>query len=103
MARTDDSRSLLREIFTTEADLIPNEEDGTLTVRLHHLTNHSSDKAAVFLAEYLNASETYYPGTNLRLIYKLVSDLNPPGQEFRTYFKISQSFSLNLLGWVPSQ
>ena len=82
MARTDDSRSLLREIFTTEADLIPNEEDGTLTVRLHHLTNHSSDKAAVFLAEYLNASETYYPGTNLRLIYKLVSDLNPPGQEF---------------------
>jgi hypothetical protein len=27
-------------------------------------------------------SESYYPGTNLRLIYKLVSDLNPPGQVF---------------------
>lgn len=81
LARTDDCRALLQDIFTTETDLIPNEKEGTLTVRLHHLTNRSSDKAALFLAEYLNAAETCYPGTNLRLIFKLVSDLNPPGQE----------------------
>jgi hypothetical protein len=74
LARSDDARALLREIFTTEADLIPDEENGTLTVRLHHLTNHMSDEAARFLAKQLNASQTYYPATNLRLIYKLVSD-----------------------------
>lgn len=74
LARSDDARALLREIFTTEADLIPDEENETLTVRLHHLTNHMSDKAARFLADELNASQTYYPATNLRLIYKLVSD-----------------------------
>jgi len=74
MARSDDSRSLIRELFRTEADLVPNEEEGTLTVRLHHLTNRMSDESVRFLADQLNATETIYPGTNLRLIYKLVSD-----------------------------
>jgi len=82
LARADDARSLVREIFRTEADLIPNEEEKTLTVRLHHLTNRLSDEAARYLAAQLNATETIYPGTNLRLVYKLVSDDNLPGQEF---------------------
>lgn len=73
LSRSDDARSLLREIYTTEADIIPDEEAGTLTVRLHHLTNRSSDKVAQDLAEHLNNSETIYPGTNLRLNYELVS------------------------------
>lgn len=74
LSRTDETRALLREIFATEADLLPNEAAGTLTVRLHHLTNHASDEAARYLAEQLNATESVYPGTNLRLVYKLVSD-----------------------------
>jgi len=74
MARSDDTRALLREIFTTDVDLIPDEAAGTLTVRLHHLTNRASDEAARFLAAHLNATETVYPGTNLRLVYELVSD-----------------------------
>jgi hypothetical protein len=74
VSRTDETRALLREIFATEADLLPDEAAGTLTVRLHHLTNRASDEAARYLAEQLNATETVYPGTNLRLVYKLVSD-----------------------------
>lgn len=74
MARSDDTRALLREIFTSEADLIPDEEAGTLTVRLHHLPTRASDVAARFLAEHLNATETVYPGTNLRMVYDLVSE-----------------------------
>ncbi len=73
MKRPDDARSLLREIYTQEADLIPNEEEGTLTVRLHHLTNRMSDHAARQLAQHLNDTDTIYPGTNLRLRYELVS------------------------------
>ena len=73
-SRTDETRALLQEIFATEADLLPNEAAGTLTVRLHHLTNHASDEAARYLADQLNETETVYPGTNLRLVYKLVSD-----------------------------
>jgi hypothetical protein len=74
LARSDDARALLREISTTDVDLIPDEGVGTLTVRLHHLTNRASDQAARSLAEHLNATETLYPGTNLRLVYKMVSD-----------------------------
>lgn len=81
LARSDDARALLRQIFTTEADLIPDEAAGTLTVRLHHLSTHAGDKAARSLAEQLNSTETVYPGTNLRLVYKLVSDSNPRDQE----------------------
>ncbi len=73
LARSDDARSLLREIYRTEADIIPDEEAGTLTVRLHHLTNRLSDQAVQDLARDLNSSETIYPGTNLRLNYELVS------------------------------
>lgn len=74
LARSDDARSFLRELFASEADLIPNIEMGTLTVRLHHMANHMSDEAVRFLSDNLNATETLYPGTNLRMIYKMVSD-----------------------------
>ena len=70
----DDARSLIREIFTNEADLIPNYEEGPLTVKLHHLSSRKSDEAARFLLQHLNDAETIYPGTNLRLPYKMVSD-----------------------------
>jgi hypothetical protein len=80
-SRTEETRALLREIFSAEADLIPDELAGTLTVQLHHLANHSSDELARYLAKEFNETETVYPGTNLRLIYKLVADPNPLGQE----------------------
>jgi hypothetical protein len=35
LKRTDDARALLRQIYSTEADLIPDLEAKTLTVRLH--------------------------------------------------------------------
>jgi len=81
MARHDDARALVREIMTTEADLIPDEKQKTLTIRLHHLTNQMSSKIAQRLADELNATDTQYPGTNLLLIYKLVSSPNPRAQE----------------------
>ena len=72
LARTDDARALLREIFVTAADLCPNETAGTLTVNLHHLSNACSDQLAGRLAEELNATETIFPGTQLRMVFKLV-------------------------------
>jgi hypothetical protein len=81
LARQDDARALLREIYAAPADLWVDEAKGTLTVALHHLSNRLSDQAARGLAEHLNQSETHYPGTNLRLCFKLVSDLFPGDQE----------------------
>ena len=74
MARTDDARALLRQIFVTAADLYPDETAGTLTVNLHHLSNACSDQLAAKMAEELNATETTFPGTKLQMVFKLVSD-----------------------------
>lgn len=72
MSRDEDARSLLRSIYTTEADLIPDNEKGTLTVRLHHLANRSSDSAVRHLCSELNDTETIFPDSNLLMIYELL-------------------------------
>jgi hypothetical protein len=73
LTRTDDARALLRQIYRTEVDLIPDREAKTLTVRLHHLTQAAHDAAVRYLCEELTATETIFPGTDLRLVYKLGS------------------------------
>lgn len=77
MSRHDDSRSLLRAVYSTEVDLIPDQQANTLTVRLHPLANTSSDEALKHLCAEINATETQFPGTELRLIYELVSAQTP--------------------------
>jgi hypothetical protein len=73
LSHQDESRTLLEALFKTEADIIPDEQAGTLTVSVHHLANRSSDAAIEKLCEELNQTETIYPGTELRLILKLGS------------------------------
>ncbi len=72
-ACTDDGRALLRQIFKTAIDLIPDLAQQTLTVRLHHLTQRAHDDVIRHLCEELNATETLFPGTALKLIYELGS------------------------------
>lgn len=71
LSRADDARALLRQIYDTEVDLIPDLENKTLTVRLHHLTQAVHDEAVRYLCEQLNATTTVFPDTELRLIYQL--------------------------------
>ena len=71
MARSDDARSLLCQVYNTEADLLPDPLSKTLTVSIHHLTNAAHDLALQHLCKELNATETTFPGTDLRLIYKI--------------------------------
>jgi len=73
LARGDDARALLRQIFVTEADLTPDLVANTLTVRLHHLTQAAHDQAIEKLLAELTATQTVFPGTNLMLIFELGS------------------------------
>jgi hypothetical protein len=73
MTRAEDARSLLRQIFDTEVDLIPDLPEKTLTVKLHHLTQRAHDTVIQHLCDELNATESLFPGTELKLIYKLGS------------------------------
>jgi prepilin-type processing-associated H-X9-DG protein len=74
MRREDDARSLLRALYCTEADLVPDEKTGTLTVRVHHQASPSADAIIRHLCNELNQTETIFPGTSLRLVYELVSN-----------------------------
>lgn len=80
-SRTGDARSLLRGLYATDADLLPDELNNTLTVRLHHQANASTDTALQHLCDELTATETLFPGTGLRLVYELVSPQNRRDQE----------------------
>lgn len=73
MSRQDDGRALLRAIYAAEADIVPDKAAGTLTVRLHHLANRMSGETVRHLCEELNATGTLFPGTEMRLIYEMVS------------------------------
>jgi len=73
LARNDDARALLRHIFHNEVDLAPDLQAKTLTVRLHHLAQNAHDVAVGHLCDQLNATETIFPGTDLRLVYELGS------------------------------
>lgn len=45
-------------------------------MRLHPLANESADAAIRHLCAEINATETLFPSTDLRLIYEVVSSRN---------------------------
>lgn len=72
LARSDDARSLIRQVFQSAVDLRPDSAAHTLTVRLHRLSSAVHDAALQHLCAELTETETVYPGTNLRLIFEPV-------------------------------
>jgi hypothetical protein len=66
----DEARSFLRQAFQLSADLMPDEEEGTLRVRLHSMANWRSNRTLDGLCILLNSYGTRYPGTDLRLVFE---------------------------------
>lgn len=82
LTRSDDGRALVRQVLSSAADLDPDPGNKTLTVRLHRLATPAHDAALQHLCTELTATETLYPGTNLRLIFEPIrATLFPRGQE----------------------
>jgi len=72
LQRDDDTRALLRRVFVTPANLRPDYEQKTLLVELHRLGSPLQDFAVAELCEELTATETRFPTTDLKLIYRQV-------------------------------
>ena len=70
MKRRDDARSLIRQLFNTSVDLLPDTEKKVLTVRLHHLTANVHEQVMEHLCQELTATETIFPGSNFRLVFE---------------------------------
>lgn len=67
-----EGRVLVKEIINSDADLIPDYTNNTLTVKLHSLSTPRANKAVQKICKTLTETETIYPTTNLRIIYKSV-------------------------------
>jgi len=70
--KAGEARALIREILASSADIIPDKEQNTLTVRVHRMANPVNDRAANALLEELTKLEFKHPETSMRLIYRLV-------------------------------
>ena len=70
VANYKEGRMILKEIFTTDADLIPDYINNKLTVRLHTLSTPRANNAVKELCDRLNQTQTIYPFTNLMLNYE---------------------------------
>ncbi|NDP41074.1 MAG: hypothetical protein GZ093_20555 [Rhodoferax sp.] len=81
MTRADETRTLLRELYTTEADLLPDLKNKTLTVRLHHLAQNRSDQSIALLCEELNQTKTVFPRTELQMIFEIGKPKNHGKEE----------------------
>jgi hypothetical protein len=79
LSRADDARSLLRDLFTRTADILPDEGSGTLGVRVHASANPRHDRALAHLLTQLTDAEDSYPGTKLTLTYALAGSV--PNQD----------------------
>jgi hypothetical protein len=82
LSRPDDARALIRQIFQGAVDLTPDHQAKTLTVRLHQLSSRIHDEVLEHLCAELTATETIYPGTELRLVFEPIrSNQFPRDQE----------------------
>ena len=66
----DEARQFLQSAFQATADLLPDASAGTLTVRFHGLSSPRATRALSGLCVIANATETRYPGTNLRMHFE---------------------------------
>ena len=66
----EEARKFLQSVFRATADLIPDVQRSTLTVRFHGLANPRATRALRDLCDLVNATPTCYPGTEMRLHFE---------------------------------
>ena len=71
LAKEEEARALVRELFVSSADLEPNEQENTLTVRIHRMASPAHDQAVSVLLAELTRAAFRHPETGTRLIYEL--------------------------------
>ncbi|MEJ7736977.1 MAG: putative transposase [Chitinophagaceae bacterium] len=75
----DEKRMVVKQIIESNADIITDLENNTLTITLHSLSANRFNFAAAKLAELLNQTQTIFPGSDLRLIFKTTASSHCDG------------------------
>ena len=72
LGKEAEARALVRELLVSDADIEPNDQARTLTIRIHRMANPSHDKAVTELLKELTLQGFCHPETGARMIYALV-------------------------------
>jgi len=70
--KEEEARALARELFVSSADLVPDAQAKTLTVRIHRMASPVHDRAIDSLLKDLNELDFRHPETGDKMIYSLV-------------------------------
>jgi hypothetical protein len=65
MSHADEARTLLKQVYQSDANIIPDYVNNTLTVELHRMSYKKDDIIIENLCSYLNETQTVFPGTDL--------------------------------------
>lgn len=69
----EEGRMLIKQIIQNNADIFPDEKNNTLNVVLYSLSAPRFNHAAQQLINLLNETETIFPGTKLKMIFKITA------------------------------
>jgi hypothetical protein len=73
MANPEEARSLMRKLYSADADIETDYVKNILTVKIHNTNHWADDKILQNLCDNLNETETVFPSTKLTLQFKLVT------------------------------
>lgn len=73
MSHSDEARTLLKQVYLSDANIFPDYTNNTLTVELHRLNYRKDDIIIESLCSILNDTQTVFPGTELTMVFKLVA------------------------------
>jgi len=65
-----EKRMVVKQIIDNNADILPDTENNTLTITLHSLSAPRFNKAAQKLAQLLTSTDTFFPNTKMKMIFK---------------------------------
>jgi exonuclease VII small subunit len=66
----NEKRTLIKEIIFNAADIKPDYQKNELLVTMHSMSTPMKNEIVLQLCHELNETETVFPGTNLKLVYK---------------------------------
>jgi DNA-binding CsgD family transcriptional regulator len=72
LKKEEEARALVREIFVSSADIAPDAQAKTLTVRIHRMASPVHDRAIDSLLKDLNELDFRHPETGDKMIYSMV-------------------------------
>ncbi|HTN68908.1 MAG TPA: hypothetical protein VLZ33_05545, partial [Dysgonamonadaceae bacterium] len=65
-----EKRAFIKSIIKRKADILPDYVNNTLTIKLYTMSTPRENRAIEEICNLSTDTQTVFPGTNMRLIYK---------------------------------